>query len=47
VLWAHSEGTRLHPLRDGLRMFMEVLRIRWNAMTGEYALPAVPTPEKR
>jgi glycosyltransferase involved in cell wall biosynthesis len=40
VLWAHSQGTRLHPLRDGLRMFVEVLRIRWNAMTGKYAPPA-------
>jgi dolichyl-phosphate beta-glucosyltransferase len=47
VLWAHSEGTRLHPLRDGLRMFVEVLRIRWNAMIGQYAAPAVPTPENR
>jgi dolichyl-phosphate beta-glucosyltransferase len=46
VLWAHSEGTRLHPLRDGLRMFAEVLRIRWNAMTGEYATAPVPSPEK-
>jgi glycosyltransferase involved in cell wall biosynthesis len=46
VLWAHSEGTRLHPLRDGLRMFVEVLRIRWNAMTGGYATAAVPSPEK-
>jgi glycosyltransferase involved in cell wall biosynthesis len=40
VVWAHSEGTRLHPLRDGIRMFVEVLRIRWNAMTGEYAAAA-------
>jgi glycosyltransferase involved in cell wall biosynthesis len=40
VLWAHSQGTRLHPLRDGLRMFVELLRIRWNAMTGKYAPPA-------
>src|SRR5271166_570285 len=43
VLWAHSEGTRLHPFRDGLRMFVEVLRIRWNAVTGEYAAAAAPT----
>ena len=28
VVWAHSEGTRLHPFRDGMRMFVEVLRIR-------------------
>jgi dolichyl-phosphate beta-glucosyltransferase len=46
VLWAHSEGTRLHPLRDGLRMFMELLRIRWNSMTGEYAAGALPSPGK-
>src|ERR1700678_4128145 len=46
VLWAHSEGTRLHPLRDGLRMFAEVLRIRWNAMTGEYAPAPLPSPGK-
>jgi glycosyltransferase involved in cell wall biosynthesis len=46
VVWAHSEGTRLHPFRDGLRMFVEVLRIRWNAMTGEYAGSAVPSREK-
>jgi dolichyl-phosphate beta-glucosyltransferase len=47
VVWAHSEGTRLHPFRDGLRMFAEVLRIRWYAMTGEYAAAgAVASPEK-
>ena len=46
VLWAHSEGTRLHPFRDGMRMFVEVLRIRWNAMKGEYAVAGVPSPEK-
>ncbi len=46
VLWAHSEGTRLHPFRDGLRMFLELLRIRWNAMTGEYAAGAEPSPGK-
>lgn len=36
VLWAHSEGTRLHPFRDGLRMFAELLRIRWHAISGDY-----------
>lgn len=37
VLWAHSEGTRLHPFRDGMRMFVDVLHIRWNASTGVYS----------
>jgi glycosyltransferase involved in cell wall biosynthesis len=46
VLWAHSEGTRLHPFRDGLRMFLEVIRIRWYAIAGDYAADAVPSPEK-
>jgi glycosyltransferase involved in cell wall biosynthesis len=46
VVWAHSEGTRLHPFRDGLRMFGDVLRIRWNAMTGAYTSAAVPSHSK-
>jgi dolichyl-phosphate beta-glucosyltransferase len=37
VAWAHVEGTRISPLRDGLRMFGEVLKVRWNAMTGKYS----------
>jgi dolichyl-phosphate beta-glucosyltransferase len=36
VVWAHREGTHIHPLRDGLRMFRDVLRIRWNGFTGKY-----------
>ena len=39
VAWAHVEGTRLSPLRDGLRMFGEVLKIRWNSLTGKYSRP--------
>lgn len=46
VVWAHSEGTRLHPFRDGMRMFGEVLRIRWNAMTGAYSATREPSAEK-
>ncbi|HKN37114.1 MAG TPA: dolichyl-phosphate beta-glucosyltransferase [Terriglobales bacterium] len=37
VQWAHDEKTTISPLRDGTRMFFEVLKIRWNAMTGKYA----------
>jgi dolichyl-phosphate beta-glucosyltransferase len=36
VEWAHAEGTRLHPFRDGLRMFGDVMHIRWNSLTGTY-----------
>src|SRR5437870_89168 len=37
VAWAHSEGTRISPLRDGIRMVGEMLKIRWNALSGIYA----------
>jgi len=37
VAWSHREGTRLNPLRDGIRMFGELLMIRWNALSGKYA----------
>lgn len=46
VVWAHSEGTRLSPFRDGVRMFGEVLRIRWNSIVGAYAGAAVPSTGK-
>jgi dolichyl-phosphate beta-glucosyltransferase len=36
VQWAHREGTRISPLRDGTRMFGEMLKIRWNGLTGKY-----------
>ena len=37
VAWGHSGGTRIHPLLDGSRMFLEMLHIRWNDLTGKYA----------
>jgi dolichyl-phosphate beta-glucosyltransferase len=40
VEWAHDEGGRINPLRDGLRMFVEVLKIRWNSMAGKYRAAA-------
>jgi glycosyltransferase involved in cell wall biosynthesis len=36
VAWAHSAGTRISPLKDGMKMFVEMLRIRWYGMTGKY-----------
>ena len=36
VAWSHREGTRINPLRDGLRMFGELLKIRWNMLSGKY-----------
>lgn len=39
VAWSHREGTRINPLRDGIRMFGEMLRVRWYAFIGNYASP--------
>jgi len=48
VAWGHSGGTRIHPLKDGSRMFLEMLHIRWNDLTGKYdasSPTAVPAPK--
>jgi dolichyl-phosphate beta-glucosyltransferase len=36
VRWGHSGETRIHPVLDGARMFMEMLHIRWYDLTGKY-----------
>jgi dolichyl-phosphate beta-glucosyltransferase len=36
VRWAYSPATRVHILRDSLKMFLEVVEIRWNALRGRY-----------
>ena len=37
VHWAHSEDTKVRLWRDGLRMASDILRIRWNDLTGRYS----------
>jgi dolichyl-phosphate beta-glucosyltransferase len=36
VAWGHSGGTRINPIVDGGRMFLEMLHIRWNDISGKY-----------
>jgi len=36
VVWGHSGDTRIHPVVDGVRMFWEMVRIRWYDLTGKY-----------
>jgi len=36
VAWGHSGETRINPLVDGFRMFVEMLRVRWYALSGKY-----------
>src|SRR6516162_10708878 len=39
VEWAHDHRSKIHPVRDGIRMGMEVLKIRWNSIRGRYRKP--------
>jgi len=36
VTWAHSEGTRIRPFRDGTAMVAEMFKIRGYALTRKY-----------
>jgi glycosyltransferase involved in cell wall biosynthesis len=36
VRWSHDEGTKVNVVADGIRMFLELLLIRWNALAGLY-----------
>lgn len=36
VEWSHDADTRVSMLRDSLRMFQELLQIRWNWLLGRY-----------
>ncbi len=42
VEWAHDERTRMSYFRDGIRMVLDGLTVRWNALTGKYNHPAPP-----
>lgn len=43
VKWAHREGGQISPLRDGMRMLVDVLKVRWNAICGRYSASAKST----
>jgi glycosyltransferase involved in cell wall biosynthesis len=36
VRWAHDPATKVNVLRDSLRMFGDLIVIRWNALLGRY-----------
>ncbi len=38
VEWAHDERSKIHPLRDGMRMFAEIVKVRWYDLTGKYSV---------
>jgi glycosyltransferase involved in cell wall biosynthesis len=39
VVWRHDDRSTINPLRDGIRMGLDVLRVCWYALTGKYAQP--------
>jgi dolichyl-phosphate beta-glucosyltransferase len=36
VRWSHDSASKVNVAADGIRMFLELLLIRWNAMRGRY-----------
>jgi dolichyl-phosphate beta-glucosyltransferase len=36
VVWTHATGSKVRPGVDAIRMFVDVLTIRWNAIRGKY-----------
>jgi dolichyl-phosphate beta-glucosyltransferase len=36
VEWAHDHRSKISPLRDGIRMGLEMLAVRWNDLRGLY-----------
>lgn len=47
VEWAHDERSKINPLKDGTRMFLEMLTIRWNDLTGKYSTASKPVAVSR
>jgi glycosyltransferase involved in cell wall biosynthesis len=45
VRWSHDAGTKVNVAADGMRMFLELLLIRWNAMRGYY--PDAPKTKRK
>ena len=37
VRWSHAEGSKIRFMRDSVRMFTDLLQIRWNHLTGKYS----------
>jgi dolichyl-phosphate beta-glucosyltransferase len=36
VRWRHAEGSKVHFMKHATVMFLDLVRIRWNALTGKY-----------
>lgn len=45
VEWAHDHRSKISPLRDGMKMGVEMLAVRWNDMRGVYKQPSLAPAE--
>lgn len=51
VNWTHGEGSKVRPIKDGIRSFLALLKIKKNELAGKYRLDPeakakLPSPEK-
>lgn len=42
VAWAHDDRSKINPIVDGIKMFWEMVRVRWYSLTGRYQEPSWP-----
>jgi len=45
VEWAHDHRSKISPIRDGLKMGVEMLAVRWNDLRGLYKHPSTSIEE--
>jgi glycosyltransferase involved in cell wall biosynthesis len=43
----YAEGSKIHPYLDGLRMLSELLKLKWNALSGAYSKISAPYEQLR
>lgn len=42
VAWAHDDRSKINPIADGIKMFGEMMKIRWLGLSGAYSQNAEP-----
>jgi len=47
VEWAHDDRSKINPVVDGMKMFSEMLQIRWNSASGKYEKVHFAIPENQ
>lgn len=46
VRWGHDTGSKIHLVRDGMRMAWDTIKIRWSAIRGDYDVSQTCHPER-